>query len=82
MTRNVPCPALDIVQDRLKWLHDTWHRPWREIAALDEYKGIPAGSLCSIAKGRDPTNPEYRRILGLPLMIEIGGKKYELTEVE
>ena len=82
MTTNIPCPALDIAQNRLKWLHDTWHCPWREIAALGEYRGIPAGSLCSYAKGREPRNPEHRRILGLPQTIEIGGKKYELKEME
>jgi len=82
MTIDIACPALDIVQDELKRLHAIPGHTWRVIAALDAYRGIPAGSLCSIAKGRDPKNPEYRRILGLPLMIEIGGRRYELTEVE
>ena len=81
MTSGLGCPALDSIRARLNYLHDIEDKSWRKIAALDEYRGIPAGSLCSYAKGRIPKNPEHRRILGLPLMIEIEGRKYELREI-
>jgi len=81
VTIDIPCPALDIARDKIKRLRSIPGNTWRRIAALDAYRGIPPGTLCSIAKGRNPKNPEYRRILGLPLVIEIDGKKYELKEV-
>ena len=81
MTVEIGVRALDIARERLNRLHDIPGNSWRKIALLDAYIGIPAGSLCSIAKGREPKNLEHRRILGLPLVIEIDGKRYELTEV-
>jgi hypothetical protein len=42
---------------------------WREIANLDDFKGIPPGTLCAIFNGREPKKPEHRRILGLPEII-------------
>lgn len=82
MTANTGCPATDIICARLNELHSIDGNTWRKIAALDEYKGVPAGSLCSYAKGRPITNPKHRRILGLSQVVEINGKTYELTEVE
>lgn len=58
--------SLDSVQQRLRSLHTQSSLSWREIASLPQYEGIPPGTLCAIAKGRDPKNPEYRRKLGLP----------------
>lgn len=37
---------------------------WRAIAEF--FPGVPAGTLCAIAKGRDPKSPAIRRALGLP----------------
>jgi len=46
------------------------HVPWRRIAELDEFKGIPPGTLCSFSKGSyEPRNNEYRRRLGLSEII-------------
>jgi hypothetical protein len=41
----------DIVRRRLIVLHDIYGLSWRKIAEIDEYKGIPFGTLCAIAKG-------------------------------
>lgn len=38
--------------------------PWRKIAEF--FPGVPAGTLCAIAKGRDPKSPAIRAALGLP----------------
>jgi len=81
MASDIGVQTLDIVRERLNHLHDIDRLSWRKIAALDAYKGIPAGTLCSYAKGRELKNLEHRRILGLPPIIEIGGKRYELTEI-
>lgn len=68
--------SLDTVRERLNHLHDTVGLSWRKIAALDEFTnkdgvGIPPGTLCAIAKGREPKKNEHRRILGLREIIEI-----------
>jgi hypothetical protein len=68
---DIAVQMMDIIQDELKRLHDTQGLSWRKIAALDAYSGIPAGTLCSIAKnGREPKNKKYRDILGLSEIIE------------
>lgn len=81
MTPNTHVQSLDIVQNELKRLHAIPGNTWRRIAAMDAYSGIPPGTLCSIAKGRNPKKPEYRRILGLSKIVEINGKRYTLSEV-
>lgn len=70
--------SLDMARERLSRLHDIGGLSWRKIAALDEYKGIPPGTLCAIAKGREPKNNEHRRILGLSEIIEIEVKRNHL----
>lgn len=45
---------LDTVQERLNRLHDRMGLSWRQIAARGEYGDIPHGTLCAIAKGREP----------------------------
>jgi hypothetical protein len=57
---------LDTIQARLNRLHDSGSLSWRKIAALPDYQGIPAGTLCAIAKGREPKKKEHRKMLGLP----------------
>jgi len=57
--------ASDTPKARLIHLHDTKHMTWREIADLEEYRGIPAGTLCSVAKGDyEPKDLIIRRKLG------------------
>lgn len=40
----------DTVRERLTGLHDTQHLSWRLIAALPEFVGVPAGTLCTWSK--------------------------------
>jgi hypothetical protein len=54
-----------MAQEQLVMLHDTLGLTWREIALLERYRGIPAGTLATIAKtGQAPH--KWRRRLGLP----------------
>jgi hypothetical protein len=70
--------SLDMVQERLNCLHEIGGLSWRRIAALEEYEGIPPGTLNAIAKGREPKKLEHRKILGLPEIIEIEVKRNHL----
>ena len=45
------CHSPDTLRSELEHLHDTLDMSWRQIAALAQYSPIPAGTLCSIAKG-------------------------------
>jgi hypothetical protein len=57
-------------RERLNLLHDEG-MSWRQIAALPEFEGIPAGTLCSIAKGDfEPRANEVRRRLGLTEIVQ------------
>lgn len=57
--------ASDTPAQRLNCLHDKEGMTWRKIAAMKEYRGIPAGSLCSFAKGNwEPKDLITRRKLG------------------
>lgn len=55
----------DIVCNRLNHLHTIDCMPWRKIANLDDYSGIPAGTLSSIARGY-PIPRKWLKRLGLP----------------
>jgi len=78
MSRQSNTPAnvvqtLDKLQERLKTLHNS-NMNWRTISALPEFRlpsgePIAPGTLCSIAKGRDPKNPHVRAVLHLPALI-------------
>jgi hypothetical protein len=70
---------LDNAKVRLKYLKDDVGLTWRKIANLDDFKGIPAGTLCSFYKGREPMNPEYRRILGLSEIIHHKARRDPIT---
>lgn len=65
MSSSSPVQSLDTVRMRLIALNDDTGLSWREIAKMDDFKGIPPGTLCAIAKGREPMKPEHRRILNL-----------------
>lgn len=39
---------------------------WRKIAKLDKYEGLEPGTLCAIAKGREPVDIHIRTKLDLP----------------
>jgi len=60
--------SLDMVQEELNRLHLVEHLSWRKIASLEPFLGIPAGTLCAIAKGREPRDSEHRRILKMPAL--------------
>lgn len=55
---------LDTLRERLLGLHGT--RTWRDIQAAF-YPTVPAGTLASVAKGRDPQRKSIRVALGLPV---------------
>lgn len=55
----------DTVRERLNHLHDSLDMSWRRIADLEEYKGIPAGTLCSFAAGWEPKGYKSRMAFGL-----------------
>lgn len=55
--------TLDTLRSRLTSARATG-MTWRQIAA--HFDGVPAGTLCAIAKGRDPKSPAIRSALGLP----------------
>jgi hypothetical protein len=61
--------TLDMAQICTELLNRHSDMSWREIASKPEYRGIPAGTLWSIAKGREPKSLRYRTILHLPALI-------------
>ena len=61
----MPVTICDTIARRLKELHDTQLLSWQEIADRDDYRGIPRGTLCSIAHGK-PVPKKWRKQLGLP----------------
>ena len=73
----MPVQTMDKLKKRLDRLYGTYKTcgGWRKISALDEFKcsdgrHIPPGTLNAIWKhGREPMNPEYRRVLGLPALV-------------
>ncbi len=65
----MPVQTLDKVKDELTTLKKAKGLRWSDISQKPEYVGIPAGTLCSIAKGRDPKNPYYRAILHLSVLV-------------
>jgi hypothetical protein len=54
-----------MVRDELNRLHATTMPSWRKIAQTPKYLGIPAGTLCSIAKGEEIPE-KHKAQLGLP----------------
>lgn len=63
-----PVETFDTIQQRLIVLHTIKHMPWRTIALLTEYKGVPAGTLCDISKGHEPKSARIRLLLHLPAL--------------
>jgi hypothetical protein len=56
------------MRERLNKLHNEEELSWRKIAQMEEYKGIPAGSLCSYAGGWEPKTEKARRMFNLPVV--------------
>ncbi|MCJ7831381.1 MAG: hypothetical protein MUP86_02530 [Dehalococcoidia bacterium] len=56
--------TLDAIRDELNARHSP-DMPWRALSPL--YGGVPAGTLCAIAKGRNPKKHAIRAALGLPI---------------
>ena len=65
---TMPVQSLDNLSGTLQALKAIHGTTWRDIAQIEQYQGIPAGTLCAIAKGRNPKNPHYREILRLPVL--------------
>jgi hypothetical protein len=53
---------MNTLRAELQALHDRYHS-WRQVREL-HYPSVPAGTLCSVAKG-DPVPKKHRRALGL-----------------
>lgn len=70
MTNRTTMPVRnpDIVCETLNRLHKVDMMSWREIACLDDYRPIPAGTLSAIAKGYPVPRKWYAR-LGLKLYL-------------
>ena len=47
---NIRVTTPDIVSKALRMLHDSYGYTWRELASKPELAGVPAGTLCTIAK--------------------------------
>ena len=60
--------TFDNLQNRLEWLHGS-KMTWRQIAGL--FPGVSAGTLCDIAKGREPKGAVIRKALGLPPLVRV-----------
>lgn len=67
MAKSTPVQPLDALRRDLLAKHDWQHLSWREIARR-HYPGVPAGTLCAIAKGREPKGAGMRTRLGLPAL--------------
>lgn len=61
---RMPVQTLDKARRSLKRAHKQFGT-WR---AVGKHFGIPAGTACSVAKGRDPQTPAIRKALGLPVL--------------
>jgi len=78
MTTRVRPTACNAIQTRLFELYDHLHS-WRAVGLELEISGAMAWRVAN--QGYEPKDPEIRAKLGLPQIVEIGGKRYELTEV-
>lgn len=65
---TIPVRNPDIVSNELHRLNTVDGMPWRKIANLDDYRGIPAGTLAAIAKGY-PIPKKWARRLGVPVYV-------------
>ena len=88
-TPDMRSPALCMpnggaMRERLNKLHNEDKLSWRKIAQMDEYKGIPAGSLCSYASGTwEPKTERSRRMFNLPtveVVLQARGKLGRFVE--
>ena len=65
MTPEPLVQPLDTLQARLAALRGTG-MTWRQIRA-EFYPDVPPGTLCAVAKGRNPRKVSIRLALGLPI---------------
>ena len=73
----------DVMRERLNKLHNEEGVSWRKIAKMPEFKGIPAGSLCSYAGGWEPKTETARRMFGLKvteMIPQVRGKDGRFVE--
>ena len=64
MTPKILLSNPDALLVTLKTLHDTLGYPWRKIAEMPEFSGLPAGTLASAAKGDYPIEKVWERLGG------------------
>lgn len=64
--RNRSVRTCDSLRRRLLSLYDGSTVKWRDVAAMPEFGGVAAGTLCSISKGYEPKSLHVRLALGLP----------------
>lgn len=64
MDKLIYVPSEDTIRMRLNVIH-AFGVSWRNMAKLPEYKTIPAGTLCAIAKGKRVPD-KHKKQLGLP----------------
>ena len=61
---NYAVEQLYRVKSRIIDLHDTQGKSWREIADMDEFRGVSHATLRDIAKGANPSR-ETCKVLGV-----------------
>ena len=66
----MPVKNSDTVSAEIIELHDTYGLSFRQIAALPSWRGIPAGTICSIYNGERVPN-KHRRKLGMPRLVKV-----------
>ncbi len=64
-----PVQQLDALRRDLARKHDRQHLSWREIARR-YFPAVPPGTLCAVAKGREPKKIAVRLALGLPAVAD------------
>jgi hypothetical protein len=69
--RQTSVVTYDTLKKRLNYLHGIDKVSYRKIALLDEFYGVPAGTLCDMAKGKEPRSPHLRARLGLPALVSL-----------
>ena len=67
MVTRMPVQTLDAVKAELNRVKRVTKLAWWQIAQIPEFAGVTAGTLCAIAKGRDPKSPHIRELLRLPV---------------
>jgi len=65
------CHSCDIIREQLNELHDRYGLSWRKIANVGQYRGIPAGTLCAIAKGTKEIPDKFKARFGILIEVPV-----------